>query len=91
VSVDLAKEVNGDLSSDFAAQQAKTADVATAFDTYTPFTTTTTLPSVGTVPVAVAEICKLTWMCAAAPVGPNIHANATGYKEIAGVFEDELK
>jgi hypothetical protein len=25
-------------------------------------------------------------MCAAKPVGPNIHANATGYQMIAGAF-----
>ncbi|HUH80894.1 MAG TPA: hypothetical protein VLZ06_06165 [Solirubrobacteraceae bacterium] len=38
------------------------------------------------VPVAVAEVCRLTWMCAPAPVGPNIHANPTGYHVIAQAF-----
>ena len=37
-------------------------------------------------PVAVAEVCRLTWMCAAPPVGPNIHANQAGYAVIAQAF-----
>jgi lysophospholipase L1-like esterase len=90
-SVLLARQVNGDLTTDYQAQHVRVADVATAFDTYTPFTTTTTLPGHGTVPVAVAQICKLTWMCAAAPRGPNIHANTTGYQDIAGVFAAALR
>jgi lysophospholipase L1-like esterase len=85
-SVTLAKEVNMTLSGDFTAQKIKVADVATAFDTYGTFTQT----GVGTVPAPVAQICALTWMCAASPVGPNIHANATGYSLIAKVFEKEL-
>jgi lysophospholipase L1-like esterase len=89
-SVLLAKQVNGDLTSDFQARKVRVADVATAFETYTPFTTTTTLPPFGTVPLAVADICKLTWMCASKPQGPNIHANAAGYKKIATVLAAAL-
>ena len=51
------------------------------------FTDTATLPGAGTVPLNVARICTWTWMCAPPPVGPNIHANATGYKVIAAAFE----
>jgi hypothetical protein len=29
-------------------------------------------------------------MCAAAPRGPNIHANAKGYRTIAGAFAAKL-
>jgi hypothetical protein len=50
------------------------------------FTDTATLPGVGTVPLNVARICTWTWMCAPSPVGPNIHANATGYQVIAAAF-----
>ena len=89
LSVSLAKSVNGTLASDFMAQKLRVADVATAFGTYEPFTTTVTT-STGTEPAAVANICKLTWMCAAAPVGPNIHATVAGYKEIAKVFAAAL-
>jgi lysophospholipase L1-like esterase len=89
-SVALSRALNGDLTKAFTAQKLKIADVATAFDTYTPFTTTTTLAGHGTVPLAVARICTLTWMCAAAPRGPNIHANAQGYRKIAAVFAAKL-
>jgi hypothetical protein len=51
------------------------------------FTDTAVLPGVGTVPLNVARICTWTWMCAPAPVGPNIHANAAGYRVIAAAFE----
>jgi lysophospholipase L1-like esterase len=87
LSTTLSTNVNNDLVSAFKAQQVKLADVATAFDTYTPFSTTASLPGQGTVPLAVAQICTLTWMCAGAPQGPNIHANTAGYAAIAKVFE----
>lgn len=89
-SVQLAQQVNGDLTSDYEAGNFKVADVATAFDTYVPFSTMTNLPGHGTVPESVAEVCELTWMCAPAPLGPNIHANVAGYKQIAKVFAAKL-
>ncbi len=82
----LAKTVNGDITKAYKSKEVEVAYVAAAFHTYKPFTDTTTYKS-QKVPVAVAEICKLTWMCAPAPRGPNIHANAQGYAEIASVFE----
>ena len=42
-SVSLAKQVNGDLASAYRAKHFKVADAATAFDTYVPFSTTTTV------------------------------------------------
>ncbi len=89
-SVLLAKEFNEELTSGFAAGKLKVANVADAFDTDTPFSTTTTAPGLGTVPVSVAQICEHTWMCAPAPVGPNIHANRSGYSVIAKAFEKVL-
>ena len=53
-------------------------------------TDTAALPGVGTVPLNVARICEWTWMCAPAPVGPNIHANAAGYQVIADAFEQAI-
>ena len=38
------------------------------------------------VPQNVERICRYTWMCVLPPVGPNIHANATGYGVIANTF-----
>jgi lysophospholipase L1-like esterase len=54
------------------------------------FSDTAPLPGVGTVPLNVARICGWTWMCAPAPVGPNIHANAAGYQQIAAAFEQAI-
>ncbi len=57
------------------------ADVQSAFQTFS----TTPVPYAGTtVPLDVAEICALTWMCDYSPL--NIHPNATGYQLIAGAF-----
>ena len=88
-SVSLAQQINGVLATDFKAKRFRVADVATAFDTYVPFTTTTMM-SGQTVPLAVAKVCQLTWICTPAPRGPNIHANAAGYREIATVFKQTL-
>jgi lysophospholipase L1-like esterase len=85
-SVTLGEQLNQLLTAADKAVGARTADVAGAFST-ADFTDTATLPGVGTVPLNVARICTWTWMCAPSPVGPNIHANATGYKVIAAAFE----
>jgi lysophospholipase L1-like esterase len=92
-SVSLAKSFNDELVTAYQTKHFKIADVATAFATYVPFSTTTTIAPYpyGPVPVAVADICKWTWMCAPAPRGPNIHANAAGYSEIAKVFKKTLR
>jgi hypothetical protein len=37
-------------------------------------------------PVNVANICELTYMCDPEPVGPDIHANFAGYSLIADTF-----
>jgi lysophospholipase L1-like esterase len=84
-SVTLGEELNQVLTAADQAIGARTADVQDAFST-ADFTDTATLPGVGTVPLNVARICQWTWMCAPAPVGPNIHANVTGYLVIAGAF-----
>jgi lysophospholipase L1-like esterase len=85
-SVTLAEQLNELLAAGDKAAGARTADVQDAFST-ADFTDTATLPGVGTVPLNVDRVCTWTWMCAPSPVGPNIHANATGYKVIAAAFE----
>jgi lysophospholipase L1-like esterase len=89
-SVGLAKGLNTTLATDFRAKKVRIADVATAFDSYTPWSTTTTLAGHGTVPLAVAQICRLTWICTPKPRGPNIHAKPSGYKKIAATFLAKL-
>jgi len=89
LSVTLAKSVNGALVTAFKATNVKVADVAAAFKTDAPFTTTGTLHGT-TEPLAVVDICTYTFQCTKPPVGPNIHATTLGYKTIAGVFAAKL-
>jgi len=42
-------------------------------------------------PDNVARACALTWMCEAAPYGPNMHPNDAGYAAIALAIESVLK
>ncbi len=44
----------------------------------------------GTVPVNVANICAFTYMCDPPPVGPDIHANVSGYSLIADTLSAAL-
>lgn len=85
-SVTLDEELNQLLAAADKAAGVVTADVQDAFST-ADFSDMVTLPGAGTVPLNVARICAWTWMCAPAPVGPNIHANAAGYEVIADAFE----
>lgn len=80
-SVQLTTTFNGVLAQIYGRAGIRVADVAGAFMT----TKTTTVPLVK-LPVDVATICTLTWMCKPPPVGPNIHANRAGYALIAGAF-----
>jgi len=88
-SVTLSTTFDGVLGAGYAAFGVPVADVSSAFQT-ADFTDTTSLGGT-TVPVNVARICEWTWMCAAAPVGPNIHANDAGYAVIARTFEALLR
>ena len=83
-SVSFADQLNGDFASIYRAAGDPMADVAAAFST--DDRTPTDLAGHGTVPTNVARICQWTWMCTPKPVGPNIHANATGYQMIAAAF-----
>jgi lysophospholipase L1-like esterase len=68
---------------------ARVADVAKAFGT-DDFADQVPLAPGVTVPLNVARICQWTWMCAPAPIGPNIHANDTGYQVMAHAFEAKI-
>jgi len=90
-TVGIAKtQVNDALTKIYTKQKFKVADVGTAFGTYKPFSQTTTYKGRTGVPVAVANICKYSWMCAAAPRGPNIHATKSGYVLITDTFQKVL-
>jgi lysophospholipase L1-like esterase len=90
-SVDLArKQVNPAIVNAFKPQGFKIAKTDVDFSTYVPFSRTTTYAGQAGVPVAVAEICRLTFMCRPKPVGPNIHATTKGYAVMAKAFRKAL-
>ena len=80
-SLALTSTFNGILGAAYAGFGIPVANVESAFRTKN----LNEIPFVN-LPVNVAAVCALTWMCAPAPVGPNIHANALGYWVIAGAF-----
>jgi lysophospholipase L1-like esterase len=80
--------LNGVLDAGFALSGIKVADVSGAFKT-TDFTDQASFNG-AVVPVNVANVCTLTFACTPAPVGPNIHANDTGYQVMAAAFEAKL-
>jgi lysophospholipase L1-like esterase len=75
----LAAALSGFLGGLYGLFGIPVADVFGAFST-----TDSTL--VGGTPRNVLVICELTWMCAGAPHGPDIHANSEGYGVIARAF-----
>jgi lysophospholipase L1-like esterase len=80
-SIGLTTQLNEQLTAVYTARRARVADVEGAFDT-TDLATTTALAGVGQVPLAVARICTLTWMC----TRQDIHPTSAGYEVIAQAF-----
>ena len=78
---ELAAALNGFLGGLYGLFGIPVADVFGAFSTLdsTPVGSPPT-------PRNVLIICQLTWMCAGAPHGPDIHANNEGYGVIAQAF-----
>lgn len=74
--------LNNVLGTAYTAAGVRIADVASVFRS-DDFADQTTLPGAGQVPVNVATICRFTFECAAAPVGPNIHPRDSGYRLMA--------
>jgi len=85
-SDEYAHNVNEGLARIYRAGGFRVAHVDQAFHTYSLSRKTRLAGQAHPVPLAVAEVCRLTWMCAPAPVGPNIHANQAGYGVIALAF-----
>jgi lysophospholipase L1-like esterase len=85
-SDEYARNVNEGLARLYRAGGFRVAHVDVAFRTYDLSSTTILAGQPHPVPVAVAAVCRLTWMCARPPVGPNIHPNQTGYGVIARAF-----
>lgn len=83
-----ARNINNGLARLYRAGGFLVAHVDRAFASYDLAGKRTLAGQAQRVPVAVAEVCRLTWMCAAPPVGPNIHANRAGYGVIARSFAE---
>jgi lysophospholipase L1-like esterase len=67
--------INPALVKAYAAAGGVLVDVTAATGAYTALTTTTQVQPYGTIPVAVAKVCSLTWFCKQG----NIHATTKGY------------
>jgi lysophospholipase L1-like esterase len=81
---------NDALSNTYTTAGVAMADVYTAFesDDFVTMTSTSLPPPNDMLPVNVANICAFTYMCDAAPVGPDIHATVAGYSLIANTLAD---
>jgi hypothetical protein len=78
--------INPALQKDYAAIGASFVDVTAATGAYTPFAQTTNLAPYGTIPVAVARVCQLTYFCQY----QDIHPRTVGYTEIATLIAATL-
>jgi lysophospholipase L1-like esterase len=67
--------VNPTLTKAYASAGGSLVDVTQATGAYVPLTRTVDDHPYGTIPAAVASVCKLTWFCAQG----NIHATTKGY------------
>jgi lysophospholipase L1-like esterase len=78
--------LNPALKDIYTSYGAKFIDVTTATGAYTPLEQTTDLAPYGSIPVAVANVCELTWYC---ELG-DIHPRKGGYTEIAQLIAATL-
>lgn len=80
--------LNDFLGTTYATEGMPLADVAAAFesDDFVTIVESSQPPPNELLPVSVANICELTYMCEPEPVGPDIHANTAGYGLIAETF-----
>jgi lysophospholipase L1-like esterase len=67
--------INPALAKAYAAGGGTLVDVTKATGAYVPLTRTVHVLPYGTIPTAVASVCRLTWFCAQG----NIHATTKGY------------
>jgi lysophospholipase L1-like esterase len=87
-SLDVVTRLNEALRSAYAGAGVAMADVADAFDMDNA--APALLPDGEAVPVDVARLCALTWVCAHGPLGPNKHPNAAGYRLISEAISDAI-
>jgi hypothetical protein len=83
---------NDALANTYATAGMTMADVYAAFesDDFVTMVSSSLPPPNSMLPVNVANICAFTYMCDPPPVGPDIHANVSGYSLIAETLMSEL-
>lgn len=77
--------INPMLKKQYEAIDAIFVDVTDGTAAYAPFTETTTLDPYGEIPVAVAEVCQLTWSCEG-----DVHPTDAGHEAIADLIVEAL-
>lgn len=75
--------INPDMKSAYAASDVSFVDVTSATGAYIALTRREHLAPYGSIPVAVARVCSLTWYCAKG----SIHPRTVGYTLIAKLIE----
>lgn len=75
------RDVNGAIDQVATAHGAVVGKLGDAMQQSTPFTV-----AQPTVPAAVGSVCRYTWMCVNAPLVPDIHLRARGYRLAADVL-----
>ncbi len=78
--------INPALKAEYDRASATFVDVTAATGAYIPLTQTTSQRPYGTVPVAVAKVCQLTWYCQL----KDIHPHDSGYQLIADLIDRVL-
>ena len=89
LSIDAVNQLNRTLNSTYPTLGIPEVDVAALFSTGN--TTTVTYPPFAAITAEQARVCDWTWMCAAAPFGPNIHMNDAGYAVVADAVVRALR
>jgi lysophospholipase L1-like esterase len=87
-SLDAISQLDQALHAVYASDGIPMADVAGSFDTAS--SDPTMMSGMGMVPLDVARVCSLTWMCAHRPYGPNQHPNDDGYRVISDAIRAAL-
>jgi lysophospholipase L1-like esterase len=90
-SLGIESQLNSTLQSSYKQAGWSFTSVDGVFGTNTPLDQTTNLDPYGQIPTAVAMVCEMSWMCAPAPQGPNIHPNQAGYAAYASALLSTLK
>lgn len=87
-SLSMVRQLNQILHNVYSSLHVPIADVAAAFSLND--TNSAKVQKNVATKVRSLEVCELTWMCALAPYGPNVHPNDAGYLAIAGAIEAVL-